>query len=200
MAARCFARSSAWPISIVFTRAELVTKRPLNKCRSCGHTWYPKGRSVSIQCPRCHSSQTKRAGAGIGGGIVILVLIALVGIGTRRGNPSNGGVVRPEVASQPAETAATTPDGAEPITAGGLPMRHQFALPAASEPLAPAVVTTTGQAHSGVEPEAVPVAAENEALPDAGASPASSDAEGAASTTNSSTLPTRRALIDREHH
>lgn len=177
-----------------------MTKRPLNKCGSCGHTWYPKGRSVSVQCPRCRSSQTKRAGAGIGGGIVILVLIALVGIGTRKGDPSNGDVVRPEAASQPAETAATTPDGAEPITASGLPIHRQFALPAASEPLASAVVTTSGQANSGVDPESVPVAAENEVPPDVGASPASSDTDGAASTTSLSILPARRALIDREHH
>jgi predicted RNA-binding Zn-ribbon protein involved in translation (DUF1610 family) len=199
MAARCFGGVllGLYPSS---ARAELMTKRPLNKCGSCGHTWYPKGRSVSIQCPRCHSSQTKRAGAGIGGGIVILVLIALVSIGTRKGNPSNGDVVRPEAASQPAETAATTPGGAEPITASGLPVRRQFSLPAASEPLASAVVTTSGQAHSGVDPGSVPVAAENEALPDVGASTASPDADGAASTTNSPILPTRRSVIDREHH
>jgi hypothetical protein len=32
------------------------TKRPLNRCRACGDTWYPRGRSVSNRCPRCGSA------------------------------------------------------------------------------------------------------------------------------------------------
>jgi len=32
------------------------TKRPLNHCYSCGHTWYPKGRDVAFRCPRCRSA------------------------------------------------------------------------------------------------------------------------------------------------
>jgi len=29
------------------------TKRPLNQCGSCGYTWYPRGKDVSLRCPRC---------------------------------------------------------------------------------------------------------------------------------------------------
>jgi hypothetical protein len=61
-----------------------ATKRPLNKCGSCGHTWYPKGRSVSVRCPVCKSSETKVAGPGIG--VAVLVIAALVFLGSRGSN------------------------------------------------------------------------------------------------------------------
>lgn len=35
-----------------------MTKRPLNRCRQCGYTWYPRGKSVSARCPRCGSAKT----------------------------------------------------------------------------------------------------------------------------------------------
>jgi len=34
------------------------TKRPQNYCKNCGYLWYPRGKSVSAQCPRCGSAQT----------------------------------------------------------------------------------------------------------------------------------------------
>ncbi len=34
------------------------TKRPLNRCWSCGHTWYPRGSDLSACCPRCKSNTT----------------------------------------------------------------------------------------------------------------------------------------------
>lgn len=29
------------------------TRRPLNSCSQCGHTWFPRGHDVSARCPRC---------------------------------------------------------------------------------------------------------------------------------------------------
>lgn len=52
------------------------TKRPLNKCKDCGKTWYPRGSNVSSRCPRCGSTKTKVAGLGILGTIGALVLMA----------------------------------------------------------------------------------------------------------------------------
>lgn len=54
------------------------TKRPLNKCTSCGRTWYPRGSNVSSRCPSCGSSKTKIAGLGILGTIGSFVLIAIL--------------------------------------------------------------------------------------------------------------------------
>src|SRR5436309_769695 len=31
------------------------TRRPHNLCRRCGYSWYPRGKNVSAQCPRCGS-------------------------------------------------------------------------------------------------------------------------------------------------
>jgi hypothetical protein len=31
------------------------TRRPLNFCSRCGHTWYPRGHDVSTRCPRCRA-------------------------------------------------------------------------------------------------------------------------------------------------
>ncbi|ADG17723.1 hypothetical protein BC1002_3701 [Paraburkholderia atlantica] len=51
------------------------TKRPLNKCKSCGKTWYPRGSNLSSRCPRCGSSKTKVAGLGILGTIALLAIL-----------------------------------------------------------------------------------------------------------------------------
>src|SRR4051812_17258562 len=33
------------------------TLRPLNSCLSCNTSWYPRGKDISDQCPRCKSSR-----------------------------------------------------------------------------------------------------------------------------------------------
>jgi hypothetical protein len=35
-----------------------LNKRPLNMCKSCSYTWYPRGKSLSGKCPRCGSTAT----------------------------------------------------------------------------------------------------------------------------------------------
>jgi hypothetical protein len=37
------------------------TKRPLNHCRACGYTWYPRGHNVSACCPRCGGPEVELA-------------------------------------------------------------------------------------------------------------------------------------------
>lgn len=34
---------------------ERGTKRPLNHCWKCSHTWYPRGSNYSAKCPKCNS-------------------------------------------------------------------------------------------------------------------------------------------------
>lgn len=55
------------------------TKRTLNRCGQCNHTWYPKGRDVAVRCPECGSTQVKAEGQAAGGcgtTVLLLVLIA----------------------------------------------------------------------------------------------------------------------------
>lgn len=33
----------------------MSTKRSLNKCAQCSHTWYPRGKELSVRCPECAS-------------------------------------------------------------------------------------------------------------------------------------------------
>ena len=35
-----------------------------NLCKHCGYTWYPKGKALSMQCPRCGSGAVTLAGLG----------------------------------------------------------------------------------------------------------------------------------------
>ncbi len=42
-------------------RAIRFNKRPLNICKSCNYTWYPRGKSVSAVCPNCGSRETDLA-------------------------------------------------------------------------------------------------------------------------------------------
>ena len=51
-----------------------TTKRPQNKCGSCGYTWYPRGKSVSNKCPNCGSAQVSRLASG--GGVLTLLVFA----------------------------------------------------------------------------------------------------------------------------
>lgn len=52
------------------------TKRPQNKCGSCGYTWYPKGSNLSRKCPSCGSNKTQKVGLGVIGILLCLIIIA----------------------------------------------------------------------------------------------------------------------------
>ena len=68
------------------------TKRPLNKCKKCGRTWYPRGSNLSSRCPQCGSSKTTVAGLGIFGTIGGIALVVMFS-----GHPD-----KPESTSSPA--------------------------------------------------------------------------------------------------
>jgi hypothetical protein len=42
-------------LATVFMMAMSGTKRPLNSCGRCGHTWYPRGSNYSAYCPHCRA-------------------------------------------------------------------------------------------------------------------------------------------------
>lgn len=54
-----------------------ATKRPQNKCKSCGYTWYPRGKHISSKCPSCGSNKVSTVGGGslIVGAIILGYII-----------------------------------------------------------------------------------------------------------------------------
>lgn len=57
-----------------------MTKRPQNVCKSCGYTWYPRGKSVSLKCPKCGGGKVSIAGGGLFAGILLVIgAVALFG-------------------------------------------------------------------------------------------------------------------------
>src|SRR5438128_436932 len=78
--------------------------RPLNRCRSCGYTWYPRGKNVSLRCPGCGSTAVEVATLspttlGVGClGLIILAccggLLQKLGLGNKPAGADRGEVAR----------------------------------------------------------------------------------------------------------
>ena len=62
------------------------TKRIQNKCKSCGNTWYPKGKNLSLKCPNCGSNAVTYAGCGCFFWLAIIVIIGVVAVIVSSGN------------------------------------------------------------------------------------------------------------------
>ena len=57
----------------------MSTKRSLNYCNDCSNTWYPRGRDLSNNCPRCGSSDVTYAGCfGKSSGCVGAVALSVI--------------------------------------------------------------------------------------------------------------------------
>lgn len=56
------------------------TLRPQNLCKSCGYSWYPRGKSLSPKCPHCGSSDTSIDSSGCVGGGILVVVVVLLGV------------------------------------------------------------------------------------------------------------------------
>jgi hypothetical protein len=61
-----------------FLRA--INRRPLNVCSSCGYTWYPRGKNLSLKCPNCGASTTQAGNSGCGSVLVALGILAVIPI------------------------------------------------------------------------------------------------------------------------
>ncbi len=90
-----------------------TTKRSQNKCKKCGYTWYPRGKSISLKCPSCGSSEVGFTGSGIG--IIALIVVgAVIFSGNKKETTSQ------EPLTQPATTKVLVPlerqtDQLEPV-------------------------------------------------------------------------------------
>lgn len=79
-----------------------TTKRSQNKCKKCGYTWYPRGKSISLKCPSCGSSEVGFTGSGIG-----IIALIVVGAVIFSGNKKEAATQEP--LTQPASTEVLAP-------------------------------------------------------------------------------------------
>lgn len=53
----------------------MSTKRPQNNCRSCGYTWYPRGKDLAIRCPKCGGVRVSKVSGFIYVAIVLFLYL-----------------------------------------------------------------------------------------------------------------------------
>jgi predicted RNA-binding Zn-ribbon protein involved in translation (DUF1610 family) len=57
----------------------MATKRPQNYCKSCGYTWFPRGKDVSAICPSCGSRETAVDNRAFQYGLIAIVVLIVIG-------------------------------------------------------------------------------------------------------------------------
>lgn len=60
------------------------TKNPKNRCKTCGDTWYPRGRSRSLKCPNCGSKEVETVSSGGLFGLVVLIIAGVIFFGNNK--------------------------------------------------------------------------------------------------------------------
>ena len=76
-----------------------MKQRLLNRCKDCGHTWFPRGFDFTRKCPSCAGSEVDTAG------ILYLLLLAGIAIGAGIFWATD----RPHKVTHAAATPASTP-------------------------------------------------------------------------------------------
>jgi hypothetical protein len=137
------------------------TLRSQNKCKDCGYTWFPRGKNLSIVCPRCRSDKVGYAGPGLLAGAAVLAVFFFF---SRSPSPPaaaevGGGQASPPVVeaqyvatSSPMDTVPPPPPSptpAPPITQSAVPA---VVSPAASAAMSTAPVSPTEQVAPGTGP------------------------------------------------
>ncbi|MBB3212088.1 putative nucleic acid-binding Zn-ribbon protein [Herbaspirillum sp. Sphag1AN] len=54
------------------------TLRTQNKCGECGYTWFPRGKDLSLVCPKCKSSKVGFVRSGVIGAAIIFGILFFV--------------------------------------------------------------------------------------------------------------------------
>jgi len=92
-----------------------ATKRPQNRCKSCGYTWHPRGKSLSNKCPNCGGTQISTVGSW--GGLAALLFIGYAIFGSNdKPADTTADVATSYAASQPTETTASPAAESPPTT------------------------------------------------------------------------------------
>jgi len=68
------------------------TLRSQNKCKDCGYTWFPRGKALSLVCPKCGGSDVKKVSSGAFLGLVVIAVIVYVAINNSSSVPKNPAV------------------------------------------------------------------------------------------------------------
>ena len=116
-------------------------KRWLNRCSTCGYTWYPKGHARSMRCPGCGSGNVTLAPLGCGGclkgcgwlfiiGFVLSVLSRGCSSSTPTISPASNGTPFPTATPYISSDSAYTPYAASPTATPEV----RRALPASTPP------------------------------------------------------------------
>lgn len=122
-----------------------MKQRFLNRCKDCGHTWFPRGFDFSKKCPSCLGSDVDTAG--------ILYLAMLAGLAMGAG--ILWATDRPHKPVHAAATPASTPSHYRP--------RAQMQKASSEIPLGPANVTNESRSRPGTsESESRPITNETE--------------------------------------
>ena len=77
------------------------TKRPQNKCKSCGETWYPRGTDKSRKCPACGKADVVTVSAGAGATVLAVLIIAAISVMNKSDPVPSAPSHSPEVESAP---------------------------------------------------------------------------------------------------
>lgn len=174
-----------------------ATKRPLNKCGDCGHTWYPKGRSISLKCPACHGKNTKRAGIGLGAAILIIAGLALFG-GGKKDNSHEAAA--PDVSPASAVTESA-PDISTAPNAQVLASEAAAAVGASAAQLPTAAIATSQSVGQTSQPSLLVQAAASEDASSDDTSESKDHSEIQPDLPESSDVAsTQPAMLSREHH
>ncbi|AXV74734.1 hypothetical protein CJO75_17340 (plasmid) [Ralstonia solanacearum] len=95
-------------------RASNMTKRPQNVCENCRYTWYPRGKAISLKCPKCGSGQVKIVQTRITGGGLLVGIALVLGAITLFGRHDKP--VTEEPHTTPSTPEIATPQGAATVT------------------------------------------------------------------------------------
>jgi hypothetical protein len=102
-----------------------MKQRLLNRCKNCGHTWFPKGFDFSKKCPSCEGADVDAAG------FLYLALLAVIAIGAGIFWATD----RPHKATHAAATPTSTPSH----------MRPRVAKASSQIPLGPITITNEAE-------------------------------------------------------
>ena len=133
------------------------TKRPLNRCTSCGKTWYPRGSNLSSRCPKCGSDKTKLAGLGILGAVgSILIGLVMSGHSGNQNGSANSAVATQMIQSANDATIMAEPHVSSVSTAGQFGSLASSPAFEASAPTGVAAVSEVAQTTSPIASMAEP--------------------------------------------
>lgn len=92
------------------------TLRGQNKCKDCSYTWFPRGKDISLVCPKCGGSDVKKVSSGAFLGLVVVAIIVYVAIHNSSTSPAKPAVNDEKRATEPNSLAQNPKESQLPPT------------------------------------------------------------------------------------